>query len=407
MTRRRPLPRTLVPLEDESLVGLLLRLAQHTGSSPAAIAVRMGLADRVGIHVPTGSLLALPPRKLAEAAHVAGLSLPAMENLLLAPLGERYGPLNQQHAPWYGPQLLTNPRRWVHLRSTQFCECCLAGKDNPLGAELGGSWKRHWHLPVVFVCVDHRRTLRRCCPCCGRPAHATRQGLIAHATHEGLHPIQCRASSVFQADFRERSVCGAYMTGKPRGRSMSKDFATHEEIINVQRSIDALLSPDGPAETISCGELVSAAQYFMDLRAVAALIYGSWPQARPLAATEMLARAIECDATRRHRNSRGLRSRVMGAPARDYFLAPPATALATGAILGIAERLLKAADNSAERAELVALYRREVEGCHALGSRHVNDLGASPPLRRIFGLAPRPRRAAARGVSQMPAAEAE
>lgn len=51
MTQRRPLPRTLVPLEDESLVGLLPSLAQHTGSSPAAIEVRMGLADRVeGCH---------------------------------------------------------------------------------------------------------------------------------------------------------------------------------------------------------------------------------------------------------------------------------------------------------------------------------------------------------------------
>lgn len=98
----RPLPRTLAPLEDESLVGLILRLAQHTGSSPAVIATRMGLTDRVGIHVPAGSLLALPPQRLAEAAHVAGLSLSEMENLLLAPLGERYGPLSQAHAPCTG-----------------------------------------------------------------------------------------------------------------------------------------------------------------------------------------------------------------------------------------------------------------------------------------------------------------
>ncbi|GCD35801.1 hypothetical protein OEIGOIKO_03548 [Streptomyces chrestomyceticus JCM 4735] len=402
----RPLPRTLAPLEDESLVGLILRLAQHTGSSPAVIATRMGLTDRVGIHVPAGSLLALPPQRLAEAAHVAGLSLSEMENLLLAPLGERYGPLSQAHAPWYGPQLLTNPRRWVNLRSTQFCERCLAGRDNPLGAELGGSWKRHWHLPVVFVCVEHRRTLRRCCTSCGRPAHATRQGLIAHATYEGLHPIQCRAPSIFQTDFRERAVCGAYMSDRSRGRIVAKDRATREEIIDVQRRIDALLSPDGPAETQSCGEPVSVAQYFMDLRAVTALIYASWPQARPLAATEVLARAIECEAAGRHRSSRGLRSRVMGAPSRDYFLAPPATALTTGAILGIADRLLRATDRSEERTELVALYRREVEECHALGSRHVKDLVVSPPLSCILGLAPRPRRAATRGASQTPAAEA-
>ncbi|MBC9730289.1 TniQ family protein [Streptomyces sp. TRM68367] len=163
----RPLPRTLTPLEDESLVGLILRLAHHSGSTPAAIAARMGLSDRRGIHVPAGSLLTLLPRRLAEAAHVAGLSLPEMENLLLAPLGVRYGPLSQQHAPWYGPQLLTQPRRWVHLRTTQFCERCLAGKGSPLGARLGGPWKRHWHLPVVFACVEHRRLLRRCCPHCG------------------------------------------------------------------------------------------------------------------------------------------------------------------------------------------------------------------------------------------------
>ncbi|MCL7378357.1 TniQ family protein [Streptomyces sp. 35G-GA-8] len=402
----RPLPRTLAPLEDESLVGLILRLAHHSGSSPAAIALRMGLAHKEGIYVPAGSLLELPPRELAEAAHVAGLSVPEMENLLLAPLGERYGPLSQQYDPWYGPQLLTNPRRWVHLRSTQFCERCLAGNGSSLRERLGGAWKRHWHLPVVFACVEHRRMLRRHCPYCGRPAHAARRGLIAHASQEDLHPTQCRASSIFQTSSRDRSVCGASMAAESGSRSISSDRATREEIIGLQRRIDALLSPNGPSSTLSCGEMVSVAQYFMDLRAVTALIFASWPLARPLAATEALARAAERDGERRQRSARDLRSRVKGAWAGNYFLAPPDTALATSAVLGIAERLLKAADNSEERAGLIDLYQPAVAGRAPLSRRLVAELGASPPLCRTLGITPRPRKASTRSAPQMPAAEA-
>ncbi|MGW5021519.1 TniQ family protein [Streptomyces cacaoi] len=325
---RRPLPRTLVPLEDESLVGLIPRLAHHTGSSPAAITSRMGLTDRAGIHVPVGSLLALPADKLAGAAQVVGLSVAEMENLLLAPLGERYGPLSQQLEPWYGPQLFSNPRRWVHLRRTQFCERCLAGRGSPIEDRLGGSWKRHWHLPVVFVCVEHRRALRRCCPHCGLPAHAARHGLVAHATNEGLHPIQCRASSpsslsVDPANRRGSSVCGAYMTDRWRSRRLSEDPPTREEIIGVQRRINELLGPKGPEQTISCGEYISVAQYFMDLRAVSAFIFASWPLARPLASTKSLAWAIDRDAGRRQRSVRDLRVQGKVILGGKYFLAPP------------------------------------------------------------------------------------
>ncbi|WP_439813407.1 hypothetical protein [Streptomyces sp. P9-2] len=196
------------------------------------------------------------------------------------------------------------------------------------------------------------------------------------------------------------------MAATAGSRSISSDRATREAIIGLQERIDALLSLNGQALTLSCGELVSVAQYFMDLRAVTALIFASWPLARPLAATEVLARAADRDGERRQRSARDLRSRVKGARVGDFFLAPPDTALATSAILGIAERLLKAADNSEERAGLIELYQPAVAGRAPLSRRLVAELGASPPLCRTLGITPRPRKAATRSASQASVQEA-
>ena len=44
MTRPRPLPRSLDPLPDESLIGFMLRLSHRLDLPPARIATLTGLA---------------------------------------------------------------------------------------------------------------------------------------------------------------------------------------------------------------------------------------------------------------------------------------------------------------------------------------------------------------------------
>lgn len=58
MPQLRPLPRSLAPLPDESLVGFLLRLAHHNNVSPGTIVSRTGMsAHRTALteHIPSVS----------------------------------------------------------------------------------------------------------------------------------------------------------------------------------------------------------------------------------------------------------------------------------------------------------------------------------------------------------------
>ncbi|MER7870390.1 TniQ family protein [Streptomyces cellulosae] len=396
---RRPLSRSLVPLDDESLAGFLLRLAKYTGCSPAVIADRMGLGQYYRAAMPVGSLLTLSSEQLAECAHVARLSHAEMEGLLLAPLGRRYGPLNHQLWPWSGPQQLTYLRRWVYLRNTQFCSRCLTSDNSVFGVLLGGSWKRRWHLAVSFACVEHRRLLKRNCPRCQHPAQAARWGIIEHAAEEDLHPTQCRASIHWKTSRKGGSICGTYLTDGPNNAPISSDPSTRNELLALQGRIDTLLSINGPDTAASCGQPVPVAQYFLDLRAVAALIFISWPQARPAAVTPTLARVIGGEATRRRQRASDTLRRAKSAPIGDIFLEPPTRPMATGAVLSTAEQLLNAACDSEGRAALAELYQQSEQARPTVSRRIADTPGLSPVLRGSFGLpvrrlGTRPRRRA-------------
>ncbi|WP_442813434.1 TniQ family protein [Streptomyces sp. NBC_01754] len=360
-------------------------MAKYTGTSPAVIAHRMGLADSKGSAIPAGSLLTLTSQQLTESAYVARLSKAEMEGLLLASLGRRYGPLNQQYASWSDSQQLTYQRSWVYLRKTQFCTRCLTEDDSLHGVMLGGRWKKRWHLPVVFACVEHRQLLKRNCPGCQHPAHAARAGILEHAATEELHPTQCRASRDWRTSSKSDAICGTYLSDGAYNPVISSDRRTRNELLALQRRIDCRLSDYGPDEITSCGELVPVAQHFMDMRAVTALIFISWPQARPLAITETLARAVGGEAKRRRLLVWDQRKRVKHGPIGDFFHEPPSRPLAVGAVLGIAERLLSADDGSGDPSALTEIYQRSAEIHPGVSARIAKAPGISPGLRRSFG----------------------
>ncbi|WP_079429004.1 MULTISPECIES: hypothetical protein [Streptomyces] len=64
-------------------------------------------------------------------------------------------------------------------------------------------------------------------------------------------------------------------------------------MLRLQHYFDGLLDPDGPKEVGSFGWLIPAAQYFVDLRAVSALIFMTWPRAREFADVEALAVLVD------------------------------------------------------------------------------------------------------------------
>ncbi|MEU7205915.1 TniQ family protein [Streptomyces sp. NPDC045470] len=378
-TAVRPLPRSLDPLDDETLVGFLLRLAHHNGTDPAQIATRMGLTETQGAAAGIASpwLLAdMDKPRLVRAARAAHLTVAEADKLLLSPMGLRYGLVSRRYSPWTDPGQLGRPSRWVYLRTSQYCPPCLAGDDSPIQRLYGGAWKRIWRFPVVFACSQHQQLLQRTCPVCRAPAQSAQTGIIARPATPDLHPAQCRSAPTAASGSRRGSVCGADL---PREHSPRKkeDATSLKVLLALQQRLDVLLSADGPSTVKSCGRLVPVAQYFIDLRIVASLILASWPEARSYAPTPVLAEAIGREAERRRRavlRRKPTAGKKTPAPApRTSLLAPLESPSTAGAVLAIAEQLLDARENRWTRIALEPIYLKAMEiGRHAVGdlARH-------------------------------------
>ncbi len=61
--------------------------------------------------------------------------------MLLAPLGERYGPLNPAFTPRTTPTRMIYDNPWVLTRSSRYCPFCLAGhgEESRTATEAHGS----------------------------------------------------------------------------------------------------------------------------------------------------------------------------------------------------------------------------------------------------------------------------
>ncbi|MFI6689258.1 TniQ family protein [Streptomyces sp. NPDC050485] len=374
-------------MDDESLIGFILRLASHTGSTPIAIARRMGLTPRYmgRMSILTKHLISLPPGQLADAAHAARLSETEMQGLLLAPLGERYGPLAEDYLrrPHSRNSYL---RPWTYTRHSQFCRSCLLEDKTDLGMILGGSWKRRWHLPVVFACVRHRQLLKDSCPHCHTPIHAARLGrFLENANTPDLHPLQCRAFPRWNPEERGMPFCGAYVTGRSAS-SISSNLQTRDAVLNLQSTFDNLLSVNGPDFTESCGTTVSTAQYFNDVRMMATLVLASWPHARRYTATPALAMALtgalgllqHDDQRTRVQTTRYRRAN------QALYLAPPQAPRVRAALLGTAVKILAVSERTQLSNEVWHMQRRARDLHPELPQKIGRQPGISPALMSIF-----------------------
>ncbi|MEV8340685.1 TniQ family protein [Streptomyces niveus] len=385
MSSLRPLPRSLAPLPDESLAGFLLRLAHHNNVSPGMIVRHTGLSThRTALieHISVSQQYLQTPEQAVEFARTTRLGQDEVPNLFLAPFGSRYGPLDGSlmRRP---PERILHSNRDVFRHWSRFCPGCLAG-DSDIERAHGGSWKRLWRLPPVFVCFTHRCFLRHSCSECGHLGLEV-QGfsLIPRIKDEDLHPNQCRTVVDGAPDRLNASVCGARQDEAPTP-ACSEAFL--ETALGLQRELLEVLNPDGPEETSSIGWMIDANQYFIDLHTIAGLITLTWPAARDLVISDEHTQILEHDALRREER----RHRLQGERGKFHHFhalaSPAADSMAYAAATTIAHQILQSTDLRAQ-AMLAPVYAHlhKLQGpVKATADRMRNFPRNSPPLRSFL-----------------------
>lgn len=297
----RPLARALSPLPEESLPGLLLRLAYRMERSPARAARLCGLIHRQN-RLPGEYLVSLPAERIGPFAAAARLKVEEVNALTLSSFATVYPPLASIRID--GSRNTTAARKsWAANLSSRYCAACLSGNGSPIQTLYGGPWKLRWHLPVSYACVRHHTLLSHICPRCGgtpnRPTNTERQGLITHRTTSGLHPAQCRrlAPDVHGAP---AAPCAARLDhDRQAARVPEADLSI---LLALQHRIDQrLMYSHAP---VTAPQLTSDRYFFPDLIVAAHLIRLSWPDAARYAPSTSLADLIDhhvsSTAARRH-----------------------------------------------------------------------------------------------------------
>ncbi|WP_367140875.1 MULTISPECIES: TniQ family protein [Streptomyces] len=324
-TSTAPLPRSLDPLQEESLNGYVLRLSHRLGVSPDHILRRTGLADlqkNTQAMAKAARSTVLPAAMAAKFAAATRLTLAETTALTLAGWAPYYPPINrvvevlrQEKRP---PQL-----DGLFATTARYCPVCLAGDGSSIQDSHGGAWQRAWRLPVFFACLRHQRFLEHLCPTCHRPVGGSSYGhLISLPTIPGLHPAQCRQRRL-GTDRRPLTRDGLCQARLDYVDTLSPD-RPGTELLALQEKIAAMLAPQRSA--------VLSGQYFTELQLVTALVLVTWPRARP-EAPNAATNAADQYIAEHHMPE-----------ARHQSNAPPIDARACAAFLHAADTILTAKD---------------------------------------------------------------
>jgi TniQ len=259
----RPLPRSLDPIPGESLGGYLLRLSWRLRVSPLQLARLTGCAGGGPAVIRRRLLLDLDAQRFAQATR---LSAGEASSLGIASWADRYPPIARSRLGPDPPIVLDG---WLFSTSIRYCPGCLAGDGSPVQQQYGGPWKKIWHLPITFACVQHQRFLRERCP---RPHSGSLADwrLIAYPSASDLHPLQCRLPLQAGKTGRHRASCGIRLD-----QSGEEELpCPAPETLAIQERLLTLLRPQHPAE--------DAVRTFADLRLICTLLNMSWPPGQDL-----------------------------------------------------------------------------------------------------------------------------
>lgn len=139
------LPRRVEPHPDESIVGLLARLAFRNGiHNPTWLGSRLGVVGRAA------DAAARKPFDLGKLAAVTCSSQEALRKLTYWPL-DRGGTKPSFNGRAIEPTLLK-------VRHRRYCPACLA---------TSGHHRMAWDVVLLPACLEHQVWLRSTCPSCG------------------------------------------------------------------------------------------------------------------------------------------------------------------------------------------------------------------------------------------------
>jgi len=268
----RPLPMSLEPIAGESLVSYLLRLAYRLSLPPLHLARMAGWINGPR-HNPLARklLLDIAPPQAEAFARLTKLTTEEVAALTLSSWQHRYPPVARSMPDRAGPSWSDS---WLFTTSPRFCPSCLAGDGTAAQRLHGGPWRKIWHLPVVFACVEHQQFLLHACPHCGQ-GHSSPGPLTHRMNDNTLHPAQCRRPLAgMSAPGRKTPACGGQLDD-PAAVRRNINPRPAQALLDFQQSLLTQLTPSLPAR--------EASEYFTDLRLIAALISTSWPQGRHLA----------------------------------------------------------------------------------------------------------------------------
>lgn len=318
----RPLPMSLEPIAGESLVSYLLRLAYRLGLPPLHLARMAGLASGPHhSHLARKLLLDIAPPQAESFARLTRLTTGEAAALTLSSWQDRYPPIARS-MPGRGRPSWSDS--WLFITSPRFCPSCLAGHGTTAWQLHGGPWRKIWHLPVVFACVEHQEFLLHACPRCGQ-GQGSPERLIHRLNDNTLHPAQCRRPHAgVAAPGRKTPACGGRLDD-PAAIRCDSGPRPAQALLDFQQSLLIRLTPSVPAH--------EASQYFTDLRLIAALISTSWPHGRHLTGTESAGKIAAHDHSQPHGEP--------GTPPNRRILDPlPRDPAACAALLSAAQLLL-------------------------------------------------------------------
>ncbi|MFD8044834.1 TniQ family protein [Streptomyces chartreusis] len=259
-----PLPRSLDPIRGESVGSYLRRLSYRLGISPLYLANITGLQNtarqphRMGRH----ALMELDEDTITAFGQATRLTRSEVASLTLASWKYSYPPTLRSFP---GPAQPVRQDSWL-LVTPRFCPQCLAGNGTDIGMLYGGPWKKEWHLPILFSCIEHGVFLSHECPHCGQPARDS-AALMPRPNDHTLHPTQCRWT-VETPGVRKRMsrACGYRLDGRT---ATSDELKPTAPLFALQREIIDSLTRKTPHH--------DAAAFFTDLRLVVAALTASWP----------------------------------------------------------------------------------------------------------------------------------
>jgi hypothetical protein len=351
---RQPLGRSLDPLSGEDLGGYLLRLASRLHVTPLHLARITGCITPKGPTLRRALLLTAPSREFADAMRLNRQEAKALTLLDWAP---RYPPISRSLA---GD--LPFPDRWLFNQAPRFCPQCLAGDGSAIQDRYGGAWKKEWHLPVTFACVDHQVMLRDGCTQEHQAWHWTHY-LIAQPAHATLRPTQCRQPHPDRPTRRGRlnASCGVSLDRLPAdGGSLTPDAIT------TQRQILDHLSADCTYGT--------AVYYFSGLRVIATFLRAIWPRSREL--IDPAARSAVGDDMRTIRSQSSVFTDIR------LLDKPSASATITAALLTAAAAVLVDPDRQDFLAHSIRASGLDSAPWISAFTKHI--AACAPPLRQVL-----------------------